>query len=240
MDIVWLVLTYVRATKQKDFDLHLSSLYELYPLFFACNHYNYVRYIPAYMITMLNLPATHPRAEDLLKRNGFSVSRSSHPSSRNPVYKTIEQTINHHAKPHGGIIGFSRNCAAYHRWCTTPHSRANYVEATYNVADMSSNKSSAHKELRPSQMKTSESNVKKVVDAICGFTNPFEVENRDELYCLSSGIPANSTVSDNLLQATDLGKKAMEQFIKERLVDRTKKFHDPVTRMKLLLKNDSK
>ena len=40
-------------------------------------------------------------------------------------------------------------------------------------------------------------------------------------------------MSDNLLQATDLGKKAMEQFIKERLVDRTKKFHDPVTRMKL-------
>ena len=82
-------------------------------------------------------------------------------------------------------------------------------------------------------MKTSESNTKKVVGAICGFTNPFEVENRDELYCLSSGIPANSTVSDNLPQATDLGKKAMEQFIKERLVDRTKKFHDPVTRMKL-------
>ena len=90
-----------------------------------------------------------------------------------------------------------------------------------------------HKELRPSQMKTSESNTKKVVGAICGFTNPFEVENRDELYCLSSGIPANSTVSDNLPQATDLGKKAMEQFIKERLVDRTKKFHDPVTRIKL-------
>ena len=89
------------------------------------------------------------------------------------------------------------------------------------------------RKLRPSQMKTSESNVKKVVDAICGFTNPFEVENRDELYYLSSGIPANSTVSDNLLQATDFGKKAIEQFIKERLVDRTKKFHDPVTRMKL-------
>ena len=123
---------------------------------------------------MLNLPVTHPGAGDLSRRNGFSVSRSSNLSSRNPVDTTIEQTINRHAKSHGGIIGFSRNYAAYHRWCTTRHSRAKYDEATFDVADMSSNESSTHKELRPSQMKTSESNVKKVVDAISGFTNPFE------------------------------------------------------------------
>ena len=77
------------------------------------------------------------------------------------------------------------------------------------LTDMSSNESSTHKELRPSQMKTSESDVKKVVDTICGFTNPLKVENKDDLYCLSSGIPGNSTVSDNLLQATDLEKKAI-------------------------------
>ena len=162
------------------------------------------------MITMPNLPVIHPGAEDFFRRNGFSVSRSSNLSSRNPVNITIEQTINCHAKSHGDIIGFSRNYAAYHCWCITRHSRVKYVKATFNVADMSSNESSTHKELRPSQMKTSKSNVEKVVDAICGFTNPFQVENKDELYCLSSGIPANSTVSDNLLQATDLGKKAME------------------------------
>ena len=83
-------------------------------------------------------------------------------------------------------------------------------------------------------MKTSASNVKKVVDAICGFTNSCEIENKDELYCLSSSVPVNLlTVSDNLPQAADLGKKAMEQFIKERLVGRTKKIHNPVTQMKL-------
>ena len=207
MDIVWLVLTYIIATKQNDFDLHLSSLYELCPLFFVYSHHNYARYIPAYMITMLNLPVTHPGAGDLLRRNGVSVSRSSNPSSRNPVDIT-------HAKSHGSIIGFSRNYAAYHRWCTTRHSRAKYVEAAFNVAEMSSNESSTHKELRPSQMKTSESNFEKVVDTICGFTNPFDVENRDELYCLS-GIPADSAVSDNLLQATNLGKKQWNNLSKK-------------------------
>ena len=141
MDIVWLVLTYIRATKQNDFDLHLSSLYGLCPLFVAYNHHNYARYIPANVITMLNLPVTHPGPEDLLRRNGFNVSRSSNPSSRNPVDITIEQTINRHSKSDRGIIGFSWNYAAYHRWCTTRHSRAKYVETTFNVADMSSNES---------------------------------------------------------------------------------------------------
>ena len=64
------------------------------------------------------------------------MSRSGVPFARNPVDITIEQTINRHAKSHGGIIGFSRNCAAYYRWCITRHSRAQYVEATSDMADM--------------------------------------------------------------------------------------------------------
>ena len=89
-DIVWLLLTYIRATKENNYDPHLNTLFELCPLFFAYNHQNYSRYIPAYLITMLSLSETHPGAEDLLQNNGFSVSRSSVPSSRNPVDITIE------------------------------------------------------------------------------------------------------------------------------------------------------
>ena len=47
---------------------------------------------------MLNLSDTHPGAEEPLKSNGFSVSRSTVPLSRNPVVITIEHTINRHAK----------------------------------------------------------------------------------------------------------------------------------------------
>ena len=183
MDIFWLLPTYIRATKENNYDLHLNTLFELCPLFFAYNHQNYSRYIPAYLITMLNLSETHLGAEDLLRNNGFNVSRSSVPSSRNPVGITIEQTINRHAKSHGCIIGFSRNYAAYYRWCTTRHSRAKYVEVTLSIADMTSNETSFHRELRQSQIKSIEVNVKKVNEAFAGFTNPFLVAS-NELYCL--------------------------------------------------------
>ena len=78
-------------------------------LFFAYDHQNYARYTTIYLLFLLNLPHTHPGAAQLLKQNGFSVSRSDVPSSRNAVDITIEETINRHAKSQGGIVGFSRS-----------------------------------------------------------------------------------------------------------------------------------
>ena len=83
-------------------------------MLFAYDHYNYARYLPVYLMTLLNLSETHPGAECLLRKNGFSVSRSEVPVSCNAVDITIEQTMNRHAKSHGGIIGFSRNFPAYY------------------------------------------------------------------------------------------------------------------------------
>ena len=188
--------------------------------------------MPACLVTMLNLSDTHPGALELLKNNGFSVSRSTVPLSRNPVYITNEQTINRHAKSHSGIIGFSRNYSAYYRWCVTRPFRAKYVEATLNMADMTTTETSVHKDLKSSQIKCSEEGVTNVKDTVMGFTDPFTVENKKELHCLSSGLPASSKVSINLLQAKEQGQSALAQFIKKRLIDKTVYFHDPVKQMK--------
>ena len=101
------------------------------------------------------------------------------------------------------------------------------------MADMTASEASAHKELRVSQMQNSENNVKKITEAVLGFTNPFQVENKEELYCLSSGIPATQEVSNCLLQALELGKDAMVTFFEKRLVDKSVKFHKPIQRMKI-------
>ena len=74
--------------------LHLASLQKMWSLFFSLDHPNYARYSTLYLVIMLNLENSHPGAEELLKRNGFSVNRSDVPSSRNNVDITIEQTIN--------------------------------------------------------------------------------------------------------------------------------------------------
>ena len=81
MDLIWLILTFIRATKENNYNLHLATLYKLCPMFFAYNHQNYSRYIPAYLVIMINLPDTHPGADDLISKKGFSVSRSGMPVS---------------------------------------------------------------------------------------------------------------------------------------------------------------
>ena len=152
MTIFETILILIRATKENDLDLHIAALYALCPMFFAYDHCNYARYVPCYLMKLMNLPETHPGCRELLQKNGFSVSRSSVPLSRNPVDIIIEQTINRHAKSQGGIIGFSRNYAAYYRWCMTRHLRAQYVEATLQRTEMSNDEVSIHKDLRTSQI----------------------------------------------------------------------------------------
>ena len=77
-----------------------------------------------------------------------------------------------------------------------------------------------------------------MIAAISGFTNPFCSDvNPNELYCLSSGVPAKPDVADDFLKAPEIGRNAMENFVKKRLVDKTVNFHDPIKRNKLKVKN---
>ena len=50
IDLIWLILTFIKATKENNFHLHLATLYELCAMFFAYNHHNYSRHIPAYLV----------------------------------------------------------------------------------------------------------------------------------------------------------------------------------------------
>ena len=98
---------------------------------------------------------------------------------------------------------------------------------------MTASEASAHKELRVLQMKNSEDNVRKITEAILGFTNPIAVENKEKLYCLSSGIPATQEVSNSVLQAHGLDKDAMVPIFEKRLVDKSVKIHEPIQRIKI-------
>ena len=71
--------------------------------------------------SLLNLQVAHPGVDDILRKGALSVSRSNVPGSCNPIDTIIEQMINDHVKSAAGIVAFSRNIPAYHRWCVTRH-----------------------------------------------------------------------------------------------------------------------
>lgn len=232
-DKVWLILCFLQATKENDLDLHIASLRQMCPLYFAFDHHNYARYATLQLVSLATLDESHPGLEELLRNNGFSVSRSDVPGSRNAVDITIEQTINRSAKSHGGIIGFSRNVAAYHRWCLSRHERASYVSATHEMAEMTTSDNDSHKSTQKARIAASEKNVKKVVDAFNNFIDPFQVDNKEVLYCLSSGTAASKVIESDLLKVDAAGEASFSAFVNKVFVQKDVSFHDPIKKTKL-------
>ena len=113
------------------------------------------------------------------------------------------------------LTGITRNYTAYQRWV-----RPLINNAAFHMADMltESNEEDEHKDTRPSEIRRSERNVKSTIGAIESFLNPFEVDNPDGLYCISSGAPASTQTETDVLGAEETGEKAKKEFIKERLL----------------------
>ena len=61
--------------------------------------------------------------------------------------------------------------------------------------------------------------VERVLEAVSGFTNPFSSRfEGNELYCLSFGVPAKPGIAKDLIEADDIGRKAVADFIDSLLV----------------------
>lgn len=241
MDHVWLVLSLIRAVKTNDFLLYTDCLHQMSDLFFSFDGQNYARYLTFFSVFVANIEETHPGATDVLQRGAISVARSFIPGNRCAVDKTMEETFMKHAKSHGGaggsgagITGISSNYEAYQRWVRTTHERSKYVEATLNMADMltDTDSSTRHRDLRPAEIQKSEQEVCETQEAIKGFINPFTIDEKDNLYCISSGARVPDVNENDILMAETRGKGAKEDFIKDRL-EANDKFFEPVKRVNL-------
>ena len=62
--------------------------------------------------------------------------------------------------------------------------------------------------------------VEQVLEAVSGFTNPFSSSFEDNgVYFLSFGVPAKPDIAKDLIEADDIGRKAVADFIDSLLVE---------------------
>ncbi len=76
IEMVGLLLRFIRATREGDWQLHLECVRELIPWMFAYDHANYSRYLPVYYCQMMSLEKTHPDAAKHLAMGEFAVQRN--------------------------------------------------------------------------------------------------------------------------------------------------------------------
>ena len=66
----------------------------------------------------------------------------------------------------------------------------------------------------------SEAKIERVLEAVYGFRNPFSSSFEDnEVYFLSSGVPDKPGIAKDLIEANDIGRKAVADFIDSLLVE---------------------
>ncbi|KAG1676200.1 Oxysterol-binding protein-related protein 9 [Nymphon striatum] len=90
------------------------------------------------------------------------------------------------------------------------------------VLDDNSGLLSYYTEKGEERMSVDEKDVKKVQSTSANWRNPFLPSDTDEICQLASGMTATKKLEDGLLMSYDKGNKAMEAFIKKRLIKASK------------------
>ena len=118
------------------------------PWMFAYDHTNYSRYTTIYLWhNMIQLKNKHPVVDSKMQSDAFAVQRcEGHAFSQIPVDQTIKQTVNTDTKTPRGIVGFSENKVATQRWLLTAHHRAGFTQCCRQMAGMTREEDSLHKE----------------------------------------------------------------------------------------------
>ena len=92
---------------------------------------------------------------------------------------------------------------------------------------MTCSEDTAHKDLRPSEIRRGEEYLQTLITAFHNFINPFEVGINKDLFCISSGARAPDEIANDILNAEAVGKAAFKSFTQKKLVAKTLKFHTP-------------
>ena len=110
--MVHVLLQFIRGTQTGNWPLHLASVQRMLPWMFAYDRNNYCRCLSLYWCQMTALEALHATVHDQFIAGEFGVQRSFAPFSQIAIDPAIEQTVNHHTKTAGGIVGFSQKPGA--------------------------------------------------------------------------------------------------------------------------------
>ena len=233
IEMVELLLLFTRATREGNWQLHLSAVRSMLPWYFAYNRTNYCRYLPAYYVEMLDLPNTHPDVHKSFLAGEFCVQRQEdHGFAQVECDITIEQTFNRDSKTKGGLTGFTQNKAAVHRWILSQPARASITNECKSMAGQNQ-EARTRRELDKSRITRDEQDVQNVVSTINSMVNPF-VGDESSLLQLSSGVVAEPAVASDLLTAKDEGEKLFLQFVSNRVQSDSVKFSETLKKRNVL------
>ena len=93
--MVEILLNFLRASREGDWELHQSAIRKMIPWCFAYDNLNYARELSAYVSEMSHLEEEHPEAFKYIKSGGFSVQiGEENPIGKVPVVPNMRRNVN--------------------------------------------------------------------------------------------------------------------------------------------------
>ena len=215
IDMVQCLLLFLRATREGDWKLHLASLRQILPWFFAYDRVNYARYLPAYISEMDSLSITHLAISDSFLAGDFVVQRQDrYGFAQIACDMAIEQTCNRDSKTKGGIKGLTLKKGAVNRWLLSHHQRAAIMKECKLMAGKDQEGRAG--------IERDEQDLQNLVATIQAMVNPFVYKGED-LISISSGCVASKDTRDHLITVYSIGQNGGKSFVEDRMTSETDK-----------------
>ena len=191
------------------------------------------------MLQLQNLDITHPGCKELVKHNSISVQGQDKYPLRTAIDQRGEQTLTKDAKSTGGIRSFASSSESVTKWTLNRASQASVTAKLKKFSNITKS-DEIYKPLRPHQIVKSEKWTASLQNTISqDFVNPFSTSlDPFKLYNLSSGIPVDDDKISSMLNIQKTGEGQYNDFVQNRLLSDEIKFHDTLTRSKLVLYKD--
>lgn len=212
LNMVQVLLFFIRAQRDADWDLHLEAFRRMLPYFHRYDHTNYAKWGTVYLAEMNQLPQ---EVEEEFKAGNFVVKASQLKFNQvDPDH--AQEWLNGTCKKSGGIIGITKTLAALDRWSLSFTLRAKVVQDTHQLFGSTLDESLQHKEGGPSRRLHDEKDEDNLVKYLTqyGFLKP---DRRGKvLENVATKEQATAAITESLLQAESLGQRQLEQFVSER------------------------
>ena len=234
MKMVSILLQFIRAEREGNWPLHLTSFSRMLPWFALYNHTNYSQWGPVYLADMHQLPQ---EIHQLFLDGKFSVKKTRKRFCRVSVDQALEH-VNKVAKISGGIVGISKRNAARDKWSLTYNEKSRLAEEAYKMFGIDVDKDideewCQHQELGPTRLKRDEEDLQKVMEVFQRMEVFTVSEEHDEnLVCIGTKDVVPESIKEDILKAEKTGTSLVEAFVSTRLIERSTDFFAPLSKNK--------
>lgn len=204
------IMKYVRAEREADWPLHLASVREMMPLFFAASHINYARYGMYYLRSMEAMP-------DEVREHFMKGQHTMHhqPGLFNGIWSNmmIETTYMRHGHGQDGIAGITLRPETLKTWALSLHTCNKIVRGLEAMRDHKFHTSQTHhKEEMEARIKSDREGRVHLREKLDVCIDPFQVDLLQEglVNIVTGKVVAHSSLNVN--KAVKFGTNQMESF----------------------------